>query len=269
MPCNCTGSHIFGRLQKLSSLQKLQTISKSGLSAYNGHVQNTAENANTFDSSTALYSTCSSPIDAWSAQKLHPSGRGLQSMMTAAALQHAALTHLFPVHLSAKRPHSTAATKASPAYLKTQQLFQDDRQFALEQAHSSSPRITAAQESCSSPAVSTQAAPSTQQRSSIFTTHSDSSANSMADSVSSYHGYAGVNYQMGIKDIDAVPNLWGYSLSDYKAVFGENYVHGCVPWEDQHISKQDQKRFQKLHSRRVELLQELHDIEQGIRKLMD
>ncbi len=148
-------------------------------------------------SSTALYSTCSSPIDAWSAQKLHPSGRGLQSTMTAAALQHAALIHLFPVHLSAKRPHSTAATKASPAYLKTQQLFQDDRQFALEQAHSSSPRITAAQESCSSPAVSTQAAPSTQQRSSIFTTHSDSSANSMADSVSSYHGYAGVNYQMG------------------------------------------------------------------------
>lgn len=66
-----------------------------------------------------------------------------------------------------------------------------------------------------------------------------------------------------------MPNLWGYSLSDYKAVFGENYVHGCVPWEDQHISKQDQKRFQKLHSRRVELLQELHDIEQGIRKLMD
>ncbi len=44
-----TGSHIFGRLQKLSTLQKLQTISKSGLSAYNDHVQNTAENANTFD----------------------------------------------------------------------------------------------------------------------------------------------------------------------------------------------------------------------------
>jgi len=48
--CSYTaGSHIFGRLQKLSSLQKLQTISKSGLSAYNDHVQNTAENANTFD----------------------------------------------------------------------------------------------------------------------------------------------------------------------------------------------------------------------------
>ncbi|DBA94155.1 TPA: hypothetical protein ACH3X1_001793 [Trebouxia sp. C0004] len=186
--------------------------------------------------------------------------------MTAAALQHGALSHLYPVHLSAKRPHSTAATKASPAYMKTQQLFQDDRQFALEQAHSSSPRITASQDSCNSPAVNTQAASSTQQRSSISRTHS---ANSMADSISSYHGYAGVNYQMGIKDIDAVPNLWGYSLSDYKDVFGENYVHGCVPWEDQHISKQDQKNFQKLHSRRVELLQELHDIEQGIRKLMD
>ncbi len=148
-------------------------------------------------SSTALYSTCSSPFDAWSAPKLHPPGRGLQSTMTAAALQHGALTHLYPVRLSAKRPHSTAVTKASPAYLKTQRLFQDDRQFALEQAHSSSPRITASQGSCSSPAVNTQAAPSTQQRSSISRTHSDSSANSMADSVSSYHGYAGVNYQMG------------------------------------------------------------------------
>lgn len=150
-----------------------------------------------FCSSTALYSSCSSPFDAWSAPKLHPHGRGLQSTMTAAALQHGALTHLHPVRLSAKRPHSTAATKASPAYLKTQQLFQDDRQFALEQAHSSSPRITASQEICNSPAPNTQAAPSTQQRSSISRTHSDSSANSMADSVSSYHGYAGVNYQMG------------------------------------------------------------------------
>lgn len=91
----------------------------------------------------------------------------------------------------------------------------------------------------------------------------------MADSVSSYHGYAGVNYQTGVKDIDAVRNFCGYSLNDYKAVFGEGYVHGCVPWEDQHISKHDQKKFQKLHSRRVQLLQELHGIEQGIRELMD
>lgn len=150
-----------------------------------------------FCSSTALYSTCSTPFDAWSAPKLHPHGRGLQSAMTAAALQHGALTRLYPVHLLPKRPHSTAATKASPAYLKTQQLFQDDRQFALEQAHSSSPRITASHKSCHSPAINSQAAPTTQQRSSIFRTHSDSSADSMADSVSSYHGYAGVNYQMG------------------------------------------------------------------------
>lgn len=150
-----------------------------------------------FCSSTALYSTCSSPFDAWSAPKMHPHGRGLQSAMTAAALQHGALPHLYPVHLVAKRPHSTAVTKASPAYLKTQQLFQDDRQYALEQAHSSSPRIAASQKSCNSSAVNTQAAPSTQQHSSISRTHSDSSANSMADSVSSYHGYSGVNYQMG------------------------------------------------------------------------
>lgn len=90
----------------------------------------------------------------------------------------------------------------------------------------------------------------------------------MADSVSSYHGYAGVNYQSSIKDIDAVPNQWGYSLNDYKAVFGEKYVHGCVPWEDEHINQQHRKKFEKLHTRRVQLLQELHGIEQGIRELM-
>ena len=72
----------------------------------------------------------------------------------------------------------------------------------------------------------------------------------------------------GIKDINAVPNQWGYSLNDYKAVFGDKYVHGCVPWEDEHISKQDHKKFEKLHAQRVQLLQELHGIEQGIRELM-
>lgn len=71
-----------------------------------------------------------------------------------------------------------------------------------------------------------------------------------------------------IKDIDAVPNQWGYSLNDYKAVFGDKYVHGCVPWEDEHISKDDHKKFEKLHARRVQLLQELHGLEQGIRELM-
>ena len=73
----------------------------------------------------------------------------------------------------------------------------------------------------------------------------------------------------GITDIDAVPNQWGYTLNDYKAVFGDKYVHGCVPWEDEHIRKQDRKKFEKLHARRVQLLQELHGIEQGIRELMD
>ena len=72
----------------------------------------------------------------------------------------------------------------------------------------------------------------------------------------------------GIKDIDAIPNQSGYSLKDYKAVFGEKYVHGCVPWEDEHIRKEDRKKFEKLHSRRVQILQELHGIEQGIRELM-
>ena len=73
----------------------------------------------------------------------------------------------------------------------------------------------------------------------------------------------------GIKDIDAVPNSWGFSLNDYKSVLGENYVHGCVPWEDQHVVKANHKQFQKLHSKRVQLLQELHMVEKDIRDLMD
>ena len=86
-----------------------------------------------------------------------------------------------------------------------------------------------------------------------------------------HHAYHVVTYLgnfAGIRDLDAVPNQWGHSLNDYKAVFGDKYVHGCVPWEDEHISKQDHKKFEELHARRVQLLQELHGIEQGIRVLM-
>ena len=207
--------------------------------------------------------------------------------------------------LPARRVHTAATMKASPAFLKTKKLFEDDRRYALRQVHASSCQVILA-----APAQAhrhsqdpTDAAQGTQQHtahsSALFLarTRSDSSTNSMADSVSSYHGYAGVNYQSseyctlptmlqtsvrqsfssypdvlgyfaGIKDIDAVPNQWGYSLNDYKAVFGDKYVHGCVPWEDEHISKQDHKKFEKLHARRVQLLQELHGVEQGIRELM-
>ena len=104
--------------------------------------------------------------------------------------------------LSTRRSHSTAATKASAAYLKTQQLFEDDRQFALQQQHLSSPRIAAAQQSSDS-------IPAAQQRTDAPHTHkrqesqdttlgrSSSGGLSVADSVSSYHGYSGVNYQSG------------------------------------------------------------------------
>lgn len=76
-------------------------------------------------------------------------------------------------------------------------------------------------------------------------------------------------YATGIKDIDAVPNSWGLSLNDYKAVLGSQYVHGCVPWEDQHIDRQNQKQFQKLHTKRVQLLQELHVVERDMRSIMN
>lgn len=263
-----------GRLQKLSGLQKLSTISKSSLAAYNDHVQNTADNTENFDSTVALYSTL--PSSEWSPPSLRPKLPPLSSF----PLQRGILSQLQPSNsLVVKSIHSTAATKASPAFLKTKELFRDDRQFALEQVQASSPRIAVAtpqhvsQHTISSTDQQAEAVNDQQHHlraaaPPLARSHSDSSADSLADSVSSYHGYAGVNYQSGIKDIDAVPNQWGYSLSDYKAVFGDKYVHGCVPWENQHIDKQSQKKFQRLHSQRVQLLRELHDIEQGIRELM-
>ena len=105
----------------------------------------------------------------------------------------------------AKRLHSTAATKASPAFSKTRQLFQDDRQFALEQLHASSPRIAAGASYQTSDSMSSRlsqhSVPEQQHSHSLPSppakTYSGNSASSMADSVSSYHGYAGVNYQSG------------------------------------------------------------------------
>ncbi len=129
--------------------------------------------------------------------------------MPAFPLQRGVLGHLQPSpSLPAKRLHTIAATKASQAFLKTKQLFQDDRQFALQQAHTTSPRIAArasqhSPRSTSSPSEQQAAVPhalrqeSSEVASSLGRTDSDRSANSMADSVSIYHGYAGVNYQSG------------------------------------------------------------------------
>ena len=44
-----TGSHILGRLQKLSYLQKISAVSKSTVAAYNDHVQNNADNLESLD----------------------------------------------------------------------------------------------------------------------------------------------------------------------------------------------------------------------------
>lgn len=59
-------------------------------------------------------------------------------------------------------------------------------------------------------------------------------------------------------------------MNDYKAALGsDKYVHGCIPWEDQHVEKSRQKDFGKLHQERVKLLQQLHMVEKDIRLLMD
>lgn len=44
-----TGSHILGRLQKLSYLQKISAVSKSTVAAYNDHVQNNADSLESLD----------------------------------------------------------------------------------------------------------------------------------------------------------------------------------------------------------------------------
>ena len=102
--------------------------------------------------------------------------------------------------LSTKRSHSTAATQASAAYLKTQQLFEEDRQYALQQQRVASPRIAAAQHSHNSTpsAHQTHDAHTHKQGSGgVALSRSNSDGLSVADSVSSYHGYSGVNYQTG------------------------------------------------------------------------
>lgn len=255
--------------------------------------------------SLRFYSTL--PGEHWSAPSLRPNSSDLRSAMVSFPLQRGLADRIqsAPI-LPAGRVRTAATMKSSPAFLKTKQLFEDDRKFALQQVHAPSCQVTPVHsvqghkhsQHCSKAAQQTQQHATYSSSSSLSRTHSAaSSGNSMADSVSSYHGYAGVNYQSskqncttlnmhrsslshgcscldvcgdvsGIKDIDAVPNQWGYSLNDYKAIFGEKYVHGCVPWEDEHISKKDRKTFGKLHTRRVQLLQELHGIEQGIRELM-
>ena len=144
------------------------------------------------------------PGEHWSAPSLRPKSSDLKSAMRSFPLQRDILdcTQTSP-SLRARRVHTAATMKSSPAFLKTQQLFDDDRKFALSQVHASSSHIMAAApvQSSKHSQDARNAADRTQQHSphssasSLATTHSDSSTNSMADSVSSYHGYAGVNYQ--------------------------------------------------------------------------
>lgn len=107
----------------------------------------------------------------------------------------------------ARHHHSVAATQASPAFQTTKNLFKEDMAYALEHAHPASPRIAAQPFSPSQASAhsmefhrSPRASSSHQQPSaalSVSRASSVNSAHSMADSVSSYHGYAGVNYNAG------------------------------------------------------------------------
>lgn len=145
------------------------------------------------------------PQEHWSAPSLRPSSSDLKTCMTSFPLQRGVLDHIHThPSLPVKRMHTAATMQSSPAFIKTKQLFEEDRKFALEQVHATSPRIRAAstQHRRQQSHVSSHAAEQAQHRpqssaSSIVRTQSDSSTNSMADSVSSYHGYAGVNYQSG------------------------------------------------------------------------
>lgn len=106
--------------------------------------------------------------------------------------------------------HSVAATKASPAFLKTKNLFKDDMAYALEHAQSSSPQIAAGRQRSTDAAG--QAQPSSPSSASAFPSQLTSIAwtgphsraptasedGSLADSVSSFHGYAGINYHPGM-----------------------------------------------------------------------
>ncbi|KAL3159273.1 hypothetical protein ABBQ32_011236 [Trebouxia sp. C0010 RCD-2024] len=195
-----TGSHILGRLQKLSYLQKISSISKSSLTAYNDHVHSDADGAEPFDR-FPLQSTLS--YGHWSAPSLRPNNSDLRSAMTSFPLQQGFGDCKASPSLPAPRVRTAETMKSSPAFLKTKQLFEDDRRFALRQVHAPSFKISTAvpvqghkhsRDSCRA-AQWTQRRTSHGSSASLAHTPSESSGNSMVDSVSSYHGYAGVNYQ--------------------------------------------------------------------------
>lgn len=149
-----------------------------------------------------FYSTL--PGEHWSAPSLRPNSSDLKSAMTSFPLQKSILDCIqTPPSLPARRVHTAATMKSSPAFLKTKKLFEDDRKFALRQVHASNCQVIPAapaqahrrsQDPSDAPHKTQQHTPHSS-ASSLVRTHSDSSTTSMADSVSSYHGYAGVNYQ--------------------------------------------------------------------------
>lgn len=152
---------------------------------------------------------CSFPLHStlsyghWSAPSLRPNSSDLRSAMTSFPLQRGFGDCKASPSLPAPRVRTAETMKSSPAFLKTKQLFEDDRRFALRQVHAPSFQIStvAPVQSHKHSQDSRRAAQWTQQRTShdssasLAQTHSESSGKSMADSVSSYHGYAGVNYQ--------------------------------------------------------------------------
>ena len=146
-----------------------------------------------------FYSTL--PGERWSAPSLRPNSSDLTSAMTSFPLQRGILDRIqTSPSLPAKRMHTAATMQSSPAFLKTTQLFEDDRKFATRQLHASSCQAIPVQGQKHSQdrnivARQKQLRISRSPASSLVRTQSDSSGNSVADSVSSYHGYYGVNYQ--------------------------------------------------------------------------
>ena len=148
---------------------------------------------------------CSFPLHStlscghWSAPSLRPNSSDLRPAMTSFPLQRG----FGECKALPARVRTAETMKSSPAFQKTKQLFEDDRRFALQQVRAASGNFATAapaqghkhSHNCYAAARQTQQRASLDSSASLAQAHSEGSGNSMADSVSSYHGYAGVNYQ--------------------------------------------------------------------------
>ena len=173
-------------------------------------------------STLALYSTIKAPVSNWAAPSLEHRPFPLETFpLCNSQQQH--LTKCFQQYIPsyddqqrcdsppAKQLHNATATRASAAFQKIKQLFDDDMQFALGQNRSASESFgtriaaTSSQSQHSMTSVTSQQCiePSAKQRhgvvlgSPLAASFSSSSANSLPDPAGRYHGYAGISYQSG------------------------------------------------------------------------